>query len=182
MISPFLSEFVQKECLQPFGLNKHHVLAAVCVPDQSDEIQDDGLQVFIRSKWILDAAPPYYMVAIERVEEKKPQIDLVVKIYPDLVDQMEDFSPTQMLEALVNRFGVDVQIGLETSRFFWQTRIPLRNNQDIKLIESSIPATHSSIQRMYLKIDAGPPPIANCALCFALDTTAYITWLRQHKH
>jgi hypothetical protein len=176
-----LSDFVRNECLRQFELRADHVLDAIQNADQTDDLEQGPLHLKIHSKRIATASPPYCLLAIERLGPSERTIDFVLKIYSDLADGVDGLSPTHMLEAAALRFGVSIRIGVQVTRFAWAARLPVRNSKDFELLRATVPQGHAMIQQMYLRFESGPPMIADCALCFCIDTTAYTQWLRRHK-
>ena len=92
-----------------FGIRESHVLDALRAPDQSDTLTQAGLVLRLHSKRIALAKPAHVLVIIENTSQNT--IDFAIRIYPDLVANFDRLSPTHMLEAIANRFGMDLAIG-----------------------------------------------------------------------
>lgn len=178
---PVVSELITKECAERFHIRPAYVIEAANAPDQTDELEQEGLRLRIHSKRIEKARPAYSLLVIERFSEGKRNLDFALKLYQDLVEGVGEFSPTHQLEALAGRFGFEIAIGAQRSRFFWAAKIPISSQGDIRLAQGTNPHNHSMIQQMYVKVNLGPPMVANCALCFCLDVTTYGEWLQQHR-
>ncbi len=176
-----ISELIKKEGSERFEIRPAHAVEAAQAPDQTDELDQEGLRLRVHSKRIEEAQPPYSLVVIERVSDGRRFLDIAFKLYSDLAEGFAELSPTHQLEALANRFGFEIAVGAQRSRFFWAARVPVNNQGDIRLVQGENPQNHSTINQMYVKIEPGPPMLASCALCFCLDVTLYTQWLQQHK-
>src|SRR5262249_17568511 len=116
-----------------------------------------------------------------RVESAGNSIDFAAKVYSDLTDATDQLSPAHMLEALANRFGIEIEVGAQRSHFIWATKIPVKSNRDIRLLQGTAPKNHDFTQQMYIMIEEAPERVANCALCFCLDLTLCAQWGRSHR-
>ena len=176
-----ITDLFKKECAAKFGIRTQHALAVVANPDQTSVLEQNGLTLRIHSKFIDATRPPCFLIVIEQVKEDTSSISFGLRVYPDLCDDFSQLHPNDMLEAVAERFGVPIRVGEFTGKFIWAAKIAIANERDIALVSGQTPQSGSFIQQMYIKINQGPPMVAECALAYCLNTEAYVNWLNQHR-
>jgi hypothetical protein len=182
MQEPMVTMSLHRECLEPFEIHERHAVRAVNSPDDSDVVWQSDLALGIHVKQMASSHPPYSLLVIEQIQHGERQLNLVLKVFPDLCPDFASKAPLEILEAIANRFGIVVRIGRKQAMFFREERIPALGPGDIEVFgETTERARLNRIPQIYCGVDEGPPPMANCALAFCLDVPKYRAWLRTHK-
>jgi len=169
--SPLFTETCSKE----FGIRPNHVIEAMKHKDKIEIIRVNGLELRIYMKKILTRIQSYLIIIERVIKDNDTLIDFAMKAYPDLFDALEEKTPLQIIELTANKYGVYMQIGSVRSKFILQQKIPITNTSNIVVIEDQ--NKKNIIQQLYLKIENGEKLIANCAICYCLDKTAYTEWI-----
>lgn len=181
MREPHVTESFKKEASDRFGIRPRHALEVCASPDQTSVLEQDGLVLRLHSKLIQQAVPPHRLVVIERLQRDVSSINFAFKIYDDLCEGVDELSPDAVIEVLAHRFGVPIRVGSMRSHFIWSARIPISGEQDIELVGGEAPPGESLSQSLILRIDKGPPMMADVAMAFCLRTDMYVAWLEEHK-
>jgi hypothetical protein len=182
MQEPMVTMSLHTECLEPFEIRIEHAVRTANSPDDSDVVWLGDLALGVHVKRIEASHPPYSLLVIEQIQHEERQLNLALKVFPDLCDDFASKTPLEILEAVADRFGVVVRIGRKQAMFFHEERIPALGPGDIEVFgEATERARRNRIPQIYCGVDEGPPPMANCALAFCLDVSKYKAWLGTHK-
>ncbi len=170
----------KEESSKKFGIRPQHAIEVITNPDQTADFEQDGLLLKIHSKYIKQTKPPSYLIVIESVKDGGSTIHYALRAYPDLCENFTDLAPNDMLEAIVERFGVDIQVGAFTGKFIWMAQIPIKSKNDIFSVSAQVPLPQSPSLQVFYKIDKGPPMVAHVSFAFCLYIDTYIEWLNTH--
>ena len=173
---------LERECLEPFEIHVAHAVRTVNHPDRTDTVWQGDLALRVHLKRVEPSQPLYYLIVIEQVQGEERQLNIALKVFPDLCSDFGSKSPLEILEAIANRFGVVVRIGRKQATFFLEESVPVAGPGDIEVLgETTERARRNRIPQIYCRIDEGPPMMANCALGFCVDVAKYKAWLRTHR-
>jgi len=179
MEKPIITDLFKKECSGKFGIRPNHAIEAAENPDRTEVIESDGLTLRIHMKLVQQANPPHYLLITERLDKGKRSLDFGLKVYADLVDNLPNKSPLEVLQLIAERFGMEIQVGDTKAKFVSGEKIPVKDANDIKLLQIAEPRKQSFVSQLYFKLETGTPMVANCALCYCLDVKEYLTWLNS---
>jgi hypothetical protein len=169
-------------CSDRFGLRTRHAEEALDKPAASSKIKADGIEIRICSQPV-PADPPYTLVVL--ASEKKPgevEIDFAFKVYPDLAPDPARATPLQLTRALAERFGVEIQIGDKKSKCFVEDKITVQDVDPRRYVRIANEQNHRLAPLTYLRTEShGAHRRASAVLCFAIDVTAYESWLSAQR-
>ncbi|MBN1138385.1 MAG: hypothetical protein JXM73_17485 [Anaerolineae bacterium] len=181
MQESILTLALERECLEPFEIHVGHALKTANFPDKTDTVWQGDLALRIHSKRV-EPNQPLYLIAIEQEQHGERQLNMVLKVFPDLCDDLENKSPLEVLRNIASRFGVVVRIGRKQEKFFLSESVPAIGPGDVEILEEATErARRNRIPQIYCRMDEGPPQMANCALGFCLDVPKYKAWLQTHR-
>lgn len=175
-----VTELLEKKCLRPFEINLEHALEAADYPDRTEVIERDRLTLRVHLKRIDAGQPPYHLIVVEQIQQGERRGNYALKAYPDLCEDFESKSPLEIIQAIADRFGVNIKIGQRRGKFIFEERIPVKGLTNIVSAEADKRSRHKFTLQLYCRIDEGPPKMADCALGFCLDVTKYTAWLHTH--
>ncbi len=94
---------------------------------------------------------------------------------------MRTLTPTLLLQAFVQRFGLTVQIGNQINKFILAEDIDITGKvTDLsEIFAINNPKNHSFVNSFFIRIDNQKDnSTIRCALVFAIDETEYMAWLK----
>ena len=174
-----LGENFKREFAQKFQIAPSHIVSAVKNHDQIQVVNVDELELQFFIKRIDAAQPPFSLLVYFSREEKQLHARAAFKVYHDLCPECASLPPLEILERLVERFGMELRIGERTGKFILQEKIPFVGMDPISNLTFS--RDESWTKMLWFKVEDGDPKIAHCALCFAINTTKYLSWVESHK-
>ena len=120
----------------------------------------------------------YYLLVCTR--EPKPNrinVTSAFKITNQLVPDVDEIAPIQIIQRLVEKFGENVRIGDQTRKFFYREMIPIRPRTRLIGIPPT-PMGHEIVVSQYVLINSKSNNIL-CALVYAINYTRYKEWLKS---
>jgi len=181
MPDPKITEQFRKNFSEILGIRPNHAIDVVNHPDQTDSFEFHGLVILVHSKWIEKSTPPHHLVVLERFEDKGNVIESAFKVYPDIADDIEGKTPSEMFECVIERFGAEIRVGETTSKLIQGESIPITNKEDVSLVAGNAAESGKPFAIFHIMIEDGPPMVARCALCFCLQAGLYLEWLNEHR-
>ena len=133
MPEPKITQQFREQYSEHFGIRPNHAIDVVNHPDQTDSFEFYGLVILVHSKWIKEATPPHHLVVLERFEDKGNVIESAFKVYPDIADDIEGKTPSEMFECVIERFGAEIRVGETTSKLIQGESIPIASKEDVSL-------------------------------------------------
>jgi hypothetical protein len=122
------------------------------------------------------------VVGIDESNDFKKLI-FAMRAFPDLCkESLDDLTPLEIVERLVDRFGLTVYVGNNHGKFFREEEIHVP-----KLLVPGVNLAHvislgnPNIQQGFQSfLLAAQPPFVLIALAFCLDVTEYLSWIKRH--
>lgn len=96
------------------------------------------------------------------------------KIKPDLSKAVFIKRPINILQDLMQKYGLTVNVGGKAMKIFLSETVDLPASGSVNIINVENPQNHSFIQNFLMKVNEKE---AELGLGFVLDTTEYIQWL-----
>jgi len=169
-------------CSDRLGIRPRHAEDALAQPAATSKIKAEGIEIKICTQAI-PSDPPYTLVVL--ASEKKPgdvEIDFAFKVYPELEPDPARATPLQLVRKLVERFGVDLQIGDKRAKLFVEDKITVEEVDPRRYVRIVNEQNHRLAPLTYLRTEShGAHRRASCVLCFAIDITAYEPWLAAQR-
>lgn len=176
-----LTDQIKAVSVKEFGIRPRHIAEAVQTPDQTrTAVLGVGLTINFYMKRIEATKPSHYLLIHGREIDGAIVVDAAFRCYPDLHPNIDSLTPTELLFALVDRFGVDVTVGATTKKIILDESIEASPGQDIPLITATAGTSwHGS---MYFKrSDRNGKPHIDCALVYAIDAKKYTHYIESHR-
>ena len=178
-----------------FGVLASQAIDAAKRHDKVETIQMDDLEVRVYSKFVrpaphvnrsatslrwrktLDASLNAEIPTFLNVVEVGGVICSALRVYEDLHPQLAAKSPLEILALIVEGIGLELRVGETRSKLILNQRILVSKGRPERLVR--VLSSRRSEDQWIWKLDAGPPMVANCALCFSIDIDAYRRYLRR---
>ena len=178
-----------------FGILASQAIDAARRHDKVETIQMDDLEVRVYSKFVrpaphvnrsatslrwrktLDASLNAEIPTFLNVVEVGGVICSALRVYEDLHSQLAAKSPLEILALIVEGIGLELRVGKTRSKLILNQRILVSKGRPERLVR--VLSYRRSEDQWIWKLDAGPPMVANCALCFSIDIDAYRRYLRR---
>lgn len=161
-----------------FGIRRLHVEQVLRKPDQTHVIEVQDLQVlYFFSRVDLPTGKHRYLL-VEGVNRNGVfSVNLAFKVYSDLIENIEDRTPMEILEALIDRFGVEVTVGNVSRKLIYDELIPLSSTDPTRLFYVTN-KPKSGIITSWIKVtEVNGRPYAHCAMVYCLDLDKYLQWI-----
>ena len=178
-----------------FGILASQAIDAARRHDKVETIQMDDLEVRVYAKFVrparhvnrsatslrwrktldasLNAEIPTFLIVVE----VGGVICSALRVYEDLHPQLAAKSPLEILALIVEGIGLELRVGETRSKLILNQRILVSKGRPERLVR--VLSYRRSEDQWIWKLDAGPPMVANCALCFSIDIDAYRRYLRR---
>ncbi len=178
-----------------FGILASQAIDTARRHDKVETIQMDDLEVRVYSKFVrpaphvsrsatslrwrktLDASLNAEIPTFLNVVEVGGVICSALRVYEDLHPQLAAKSPLEILALIVEGIGLELRVGETRSKLILNQRILVSKGRPERLVR--VLSSRRSEDQWIWKLDAGPPMVANCALCFSIDIDAYRRYLRR---
>ncbi len=166
------TDLFKKESQDKFSISTEEVENTINNPSKSEEIAYEGLSL----KFYTKANGDKLLLVLGREISNQITIDLAFRIKPDLDKKLAIFKPAQILEKLIDRFGLEVEIGETKSKFILANEISIKPGEASNLVKVNNSKNHLFTTSMFIKINEDKTK-AQCALVFALDVDSYLEWI-----
>lgn len=178
-----------------FGILASQAIDAVRRHDKVETIQMDDLEVRVYAKFVrpsphvnrsatslrwrktLDVSLNAEIPTFLNVVEVGGVICSALRVYEDLHPRLAAKSPLEILALIVEGIGLELRVGETRSKLILNQRILVSKGRPERLVR--VLSSRRSEDHWIWKLDAGPPMVANCALCFSIDIDAYRRYLRR---
>lgn len=174
--------------LDVYDIDAREVETVAGHPDALQQLDvEDGPTIWLMLGWGEGTGGPgMLVVGVENEYDDGMGLTHAYQIYEDLrpesVDDDERPAPFEMLRAVVDEFGLRVHIGPVEDRLIFDRRVPLDGAALLDVIEySGLPNGHTADGEFMVRemeSEEGER-IAHCGLVFAIDRTAYRTYLHE---
>jgi len=181
-----------------FGILASQAIDAARRHDKVETVQMDDLEVRVYAKFVRSVKPaPHVNRSATSLRWRKtldaslnaeiPTFLIVVevggvicsalRVYEDLHPQLAAKSPLEILALIVEGIGLELRVGETRSKLILNQHILVSKGRPERLVR--VLSSRRSEDQWIWKLDAGPPMVANCALCFSIDIDAYRRYLRR---
>jgi len=163
-----------------FGIRARHAEEVVAAPDRTAKLVEEAVEVRVHRKRV-DGDRPHHLLVVEtELRDGAPTINLALKVNGEIDDNIEHQDPLRLLEKLVQRFGLEMEIGGKRSKFFLQERIPVQDKDPRRYLRIPNQKNKKVCPITVLRSESlGADLSANCTLCFCIDIDAYRRWLKK---
>jgi hypothetical protein len=177
--SIFVPHFVHHEPPQGFGFPAIRAYEVCANPSSKHLITWEIFRIALyarRQKGFTD------VVGIEESQGVK-KLMFGLRAFPDLCKEpLEELSPVDIVQRIVDRFGLTVSVGGSHEKFFREQEIhvPTLMFPGVTpghVISFANPRSHDSIPSFLVAVQ---PPVIRIAMAFALDLTEYWSWIKSH--
>ncbi len=170
-----ITDMARELCLLPFGIRPEHVEETILKHDHLQSIKLMGdLELVFFCRRVQLSTRQFYMLVCCTAQEGSLRVDLAFKILPEVYGGQKDLTPLRLLEALVERFGLEIRVGKKKGKLILSEHIPLDGTSGTGIFGwDSLATPRQVIPTFHFRIVDGDDPYADCALCFAIDVTAY---------
>lgn len=168
---------------EKLGIRRRHVIEAIKDPDMVQTIvSDEKEKLMIFTKYIEVVEPHFTLVIIAR-EKKGLEITEAFKIYPTLSSGVKINEPLVFLKLLSDKYGFKITIGDCKKLFFHNDKIntkllPTHKPFPFPFVLDN-PKNRNYLSMMHFRLDDGLVSCVEVALCFCIDTTSYLEWVRN---
>lgn len=166
-----------------FGIRRSHVEQVISKPDKLHVLEIQDLKILYYFSRVNLPKGNYHYLLVEGVVDKDGDIavNLAFKVYSDLIENIGERTPLEVLEAVINCFGVEVTVGNVSSKLIYDKLIPL-NSTDLSRVCYVTNKPESGILISWLKVEnLRGQPYAHCAMVYCLDIDKYLQWLKRMK-
>jgi len=177
------------DSIKRLGIRVEHAADAVRFADRKEVLTVDGESVH----YFLRAAPVSkngsHLLVYGKLANETLHMNRALRVYPDIHPRFSELRPSEVLEAVCQRFGRLLTVGDEKTRFIlsktMKFQIPPGNRPDDPL--GSIIECHDgamrdvSIEMLVRRKKEGDSFIVSVALAYCLDVGAYEAWARSHS-
>lgn len=174
--------------LDVYDIEAEEVEAVAGNPDALQQLDiEDGPTIWLMLGRSEDGGEPgMLVVGVENEYDDGMGLTHAYRIYEDLrpesVGTDDRPAPFEMLRTLIDEFGLLVHIGPVEDRLIFDRRVPLDGTALLDVIEySGLPNGHTADGEFMVRemeSEEGER-IAHCGLVFAIDRTAYRTYLHE---
>ena len=173
-----MTEAARTTFVDQLGFRPRWVDDVVSTPDDTEILEIDGLTIHLYTKKITQGRRPSVMVVGAEIKPRTA-IGFVFRLFDDFERDLAECAPLELVALVARRFGADISIGGVQDRFFIRRDIPVSSTNLNEVFRVTRVLDHDYHGTSYLRVSAEDPPIANCALVFFLDVTAYRQYLRR---
>ena len=187
-----LSTEFRESAVKVFRIKPEWALSVVTSPARTEHLDANGanLQFFLGS---FPAAIHGVTLLLYGFQTPDGVLSLArgFKIYPDLCDGIEGKRPTEILEALVERFGAEISIGgrKQNRKLLFSQIIQLEFHPSVNApsAESGISFHSRSLkaggfaETLIKKLPDDPEGRAQIGLVYGFPFEEYLDWLRSHR-
>jgi hypothetical protein len=162
-----------------FGFSFERISRACKNPSNRHEINWNGLKVTI---FCHDRGGPIDIVGAA-VNHEEFGVVFAFEVFPDLCDDpITEMSPLQLLEAFAERFGVVMQVGGRTGRYFFEYGAALTGPLAEPTPADRMFSFPAPPDRTYFLSHATRDdlPHVHIALAFCVDVELYGYWVMSH--
>lgn len=123
----------------------------------------------------------YTLLIIGQRMETELRVLYAFKILDTLCENIVSMAPLNMLEALIERFGIKIDVAGKQALFFLNEQMELKEGTDLNKIISTVERSQSDdvIVASFFKVNT-KKNLLECALSFALDRQRYEEWLKTN--
>lgn len=166
------TELFKKECKERFGITEGLVSEVLENPTGHEVIDYKDLSL----EFDIKEVGGVYLLVISRKLGEQLEVFLGLKIRKDFIGEEMLSKPNNVLEKLVDRFGLDITIGNFSGKYAVAQDIKILPGQVSNLVSFKNPANHSFLSSMLIKVNNQMTEV-ECAQAFILDTDEYGRWL-----
>lgn len=162
------------------GIRRKHAIETVQSADNIQEIGDTNYLLFTRRIRVVEL--PYILIVLaKKGKNDQLSINRAFKVYPELVPNIEDKSPLELLDHLVNQFGLKFKIGnSENKKFYLNDKVIVSNFSEKKDLLIDNPRSRETIKFVLFKKGSGiVMNTITCALAFCINIDAYSRWIKS---
>jgi hypothetical protein len=140
--------------------------------NQAERITHEGASVRLFWRQLTPTGGPACNALVFVAARRESVVDVALRIYPDLCDDVESKKPLEIVRQFAERFGLEIQIGSKKARLFQRETIRLGPGQQSQPI--SVPGDRRGSLCFF-----GNRTEISCsvALAFCVDVAAYAEWL-----
>jgi hypothetical protein len=173
-------------CVDTLGMTEAEAIAAVRSPDRRSVIRLDrgrGLEpVKILSMRRIDGlGRGCRVVTVCQEEGGESIVVFAVRVYPDLVEDMDEETPLGLVQAVASRFGMPITINGKTGTFFLAERVPASLGTQTRIFDVANPGNRRFILTHTEDTILAPDPVVQVTFAFCLDARDYRGYLDLHR-
>jgi hypothetical protein len=175
------SDLFEDRCQGRYLITRDQARQTVLEPDSTEVVTFDNTTVQFFTKRFFHKGVYFFIVCFGDKKGKDFEISLGFKILAELTNELTKTTPVLLLQALVQRFGLSLQIGNQINKFIMSEtiNIPKTTGGQGELVHMVNPKEHAFTNSSYIRFDVKKDVIVyRCLLAFAIDDTDYMNWLR----
>jgi hypothetical protein len=174
---------VLEKCPPGCGFDKGRVLSIIAAPDSQHTVTkgEGKFNIFVKQFFMGGKLCVDLVGGSPHSQTGDLVIDLAVRIRPGMFDaSLEELSPLGMLEAFVEKFGVEVRVGEEKRKLFREVTVPIQEGATMQeAIAVDFPKKHSVFGTAMIGVRTDPHRL-EILMLFAIDTFIYAEWLNNN--
>lgn len=180
----------EEAAVSDFRIKPDWALSVANSPKQSELLNAEGAQVqFFYGPFPAATKGVTLLLYGHKSADGSLSLARGFKIYPDLCDGIEGMRPTEIFEALVNRFGSEFSIGgrKQDAKLLLAGTVVMSFGPSINPGQDEGIVFHKSMKGggfaevMVKPIPNDPEGRAHAALVYGFPYADYLAWVRSHK-
>ncbi|HKJ68619.1 MAG TPA: hypothetical protein VKA68_11730 [bacterium] len=147
------------------------ILDTVRVPDSSQQLSVDDLQLHFYWKFFPQQPRPYYILAYGQMEGATLHLHMGWKIAPDIHTAVDELTPLDLLRVFAEKYGLDISLGDHRTKFICNETIVV-DDPVTHGIQIHNPEGHAYVQQIFTKTiprDEGVQVVCALGLCINID-------------
>jgi hypothetical protein len=163
-------------CKPRFDISESLVRQAFTYPDKEQNLLLQGLKI----RLYLKKMDKNYLLIQSILRENIITIHLAFWIKPELVSQINNPQPLDILGAFISVFGLTITVGQEQGKFLYNLRKLMKIPKDSreKILNVSIPRNHEFLESRLFRTSRREDGILfEGALVYYINVTEYLKWI-----
>lgn len=164
------SDYFNKEVKNQLSLTIHSIRDTIENPTDHQTVEVNGLKLKLFTKEIDNLL----LLVLSKVDGDTITVDTAFKIKKDLKEGITLRKPLSILQAVIENFGLNIEVGSYQGKFLFNEVIPIVPNSHNQLVNIINPTNAPFVQQLYFKMNDKQ---VECALAYALNTEEYLKWI-----
>lgn len=174
------TELFNVRCQNRYHVSRGQVRQVVLEPDIVQTVDFDNQVISFFVKKVSKGDSHFYLLTFAKTNGENLDVILAFKVLPELAPDLETPKPLILLQKLVERFGLSMQIGNQFNKFIMSEEIISSDStlDATEVIDILNPKDHSFINSFFMRTENQKGALViKCALAFVIDETEYMAWL-----
>jgi hypothetical protein len=160
-------------CKEKLQIHEDNVKDAIIHYDTTQELTMNGLHIVFYTK--KQVATQSIVIVCGNLAKENYIVQWAFSILSSQIDNPEENEPLVLIQQFARKYGLELRIGTQRSRFILKESFPLSNTTESDLLQVINPKNHSFFLVQYLQIkEEKNERIALCALAFCIDSDEYL--------